>query len=274
MDDLQKDFQDLRKDFQGLMDLVLMELRSLVQEAQVLHRPRPRAGGRHNRRASRQCRSSSETLLEGPPAASMPILPEDSLGERISQLDEAIEHETTARMDLEERLHRRLEASLQELRGGSCLSRGSAPNVLEEKLRSQPATSPVIAGQPRPHWHLAVKNMLEEHPEKMPVEMMASAERVRLRLADCWRRNDSADVHTKALPAEHVVTDVAQQIKAEHSEIGKATEISAANVINNSANEISVVQALEDGVTRTVSAERVAAAEGAAASAWPDRAQS
>eukprot|EP00419_Tripos_fusus_P081661 CAMPEP_0172934496 /NCGR_PEP_ID=MMETSP1075-20121228/221041_1 /TAXON_ID=2916 /ORGANISM="Ceratium fusus, Strain PA161109" /LENGTH=600 /DNA_ID=CAMNT_0013795849 /DNA_START=3 /DNA_END=1807 /DNA_ORIENTATION=- len=238
-DNMSARMDGLRKDFQGLMDLVLMELRCLVREAQVLRPPGSNTGGRHKRRASNRKRSSPNMIAEGghpgppadlmpvlpedslgerfsrldeaiehetmarvdleeriqrrleaslqdegghpgPPADLMPVLPEDSLGERFSRLDEAIEHETMARVDLEERIQRRLEASLQELRAGVFLNRGSTPNVLEEKLRSQPANSSMVAGQTLPPWHVAVKTMLEEHREKMPVDTMSSAERVRL----------------------------------------------------------------------------------------------
>jgi len=219
---------DLRKDFQGLMDVVLMELRCLVQEAHeahVLHTPKSNAGGHL--------------------ADLMPVLIEDSLGERISRLDEAIERETAARVHMEEQLQRRLEASLQELRVGIFLNGGSAPNVLEEKLRSQSANSSLAAGgsapnvleeklcsqlanssmavgQPPPQRHLAVNNMLEEHCGKMPIDMMSSTEQVRLRLVDCWKQKDHCVAgHTK------VVTDGVKHITVNNLTSSNAQETSA-----------------------------------------------
>jgi len=230
---------DLRKDFQGLMDLVLMELRCLVQEAQVLHYPRSSVGGRQKRRTSRRSRSISELIPEGghsgpPPAVLMPALPEDPLGERISRLDEALEHEAMARVDLEERLHRRLEASLQELRVGAFLSRGSPPNVLEEKLRSQPTISPVVA---------AVKDMLEDHREyREKTEMLTSADKVRLRLVDCWRRRDCANTHAK----EFMNNGTKQPSKDEHLKSDQSKDITVEKLANGSANEILVTKVSPD----------------------------
>jgi len=219
---------DLRKDFQGLMDLVLMELRCLVQEAQVLHHPRSSVGGRQKRRTSRRSRSISELIPEGghsgpPPAVLMPALPEDPLGERISRLDEALEHEAMARVDLEERLHRRLEASLQELRVGASLSRASLPDVHEEKLRSQSTISPVDA---------AVSNMLADHKEKIPTAMLTAAERIRLLLVDCRRRNDGANTHTKELLNDGAKPSKAEQLKSDSSRNRRVEKL-----MNGSANE-------------------------------------